>query len=233
MLRRSAVGKPLKIEIVAAFLRLGKKYEIELLHADALERLHYELPSTLQAYDKRGIMGSMITVHSVERFLIEVANLLREQSVLLALPAALYMCCRRYQYNARDLIEGTHDGVSSTIQLSTDNLLACLGARTLLSTTQAETTLLWANSHEPTYSACKSPSRCATIRKDVLLRTFLPRPQFLGHYSWKRTQDLMPGKMCNICKAIAKPLHNAGRIEFWDALPGIFGLPKWEELMKE
>lgn len=221
------------MEIVVAFLRLGRKYEIKLLHADALKRLHYEFPSTLQAYGEHCCNGSMITIKSLARFLIAGANLAREQSVLLALPIALYICCCCYPYDVRELVEGIDDGASSIIKLSADNLVSCLGARSFLSTTQAETTLRWANSHGSIYSACKVPSKCNAIRKDILLKTFLPRPQFVGLRSWNTMQSTMLDTICDTCKAVAEPLHNAGRVEFWDALPGIFGLPAWEELMKE
>lgn len=36
--------------------------------------------------------------------------------------------------------------------------------------------------------------------------------------------------MCDDCIAAAKQRHDEGRLELWDALPGVFGLPDWEEL---
>lgn len=39
--------------------------------------------------------------------------------------------------------------------------------------------------------------------------------------------------MCEICIDIAKGEHGAGRQRLWNALPGVFDLPAWEELNKE
>lgn len=44
--------KPLPFDVVAAFLRLGEKYSIAVLTTDALTRLKYEYPSTLEARDQ-------------------------------------------------------------------------------------------------------------------------------------------------------------------------------------
>lgn len=39
--------------------------------------------------------------------------------------------------------------------------------------------------------------------------------------------------MCDTCIDLAEILHNDGRAKFWDALPGTFGLPGWDEIDKE
>ncbi|KAF7984459.1 hypothetical protein HWV62_14556 [Athelia sp. TMB] len=41
---REFLGKPLPIGVVAAFLRLGMKYDIDALRKEALRRLYYEFP---------------------------------------------------------------------------------------------------------------------------------------------------------------------------------------------
>lgn len=44
--------EPLDFAVVAAFLRLGKKYEIELFHAEALRSLCDKFPSNLKDLDE-------------------------------------------------------------------------------------------------------------------------------------------------------------------------------------
>jgi hypothetical protein len=38
---------------------------------------------------------------------------------------------------------------------------------------------------------------------------------------------------CGPCIAEFKTTHNAGCLSVWNELPSIFGLPGWEELLKE
>lgn len=45
------MGEPLPIVAVAALLRLGTKYDIEVLRTEAVKRLVYEFPTSLQDYD--------------------------------------------------------------------------------------------------------------------------------------------------------------------------------------
>lgn len=91
-----ANGDALPFTVVAAFLpRLGNKYDIEVLRADALKRLFYEMPSDFEAYSVRPAW-SMIRKDAT-RTKFEMANLAREQNLLSALPTAWYQCCWTYR----------------------------------------------------------------------------------------------------------------------------------------
>lgn len=39
--------------------------------------------------------------------------------------------------------------------------------------------------------------------------------------------------MCDKCNEQVRFKHKYGRVKFWLAFPGLFGLPEWEELEKE
>ncbi|KZP13430.1 hypothetical protein FIBSPDRAFT_753509 [Athelia psychrophila] len=214
-------GEPLDFTAVAAFLRLGKKYEIGPLHAEALKRLCYEFPSTLKGLDEcrrfsmiKGRIGASV----------DVANLAREQSLLCVLPLALYQCCC---YPEIFPAAGVKLNASTTAMLSAGDLAACIRAWDDLSITQANTTLDWLNSPGSTYPECTSPAPCTTIRKEALHHVYYPSVVFLGHKGWSefRHKWLDPvGAMCGPCNDVAERLHNDGRARFWEALPGIFGL---------
>ncbi|KZP13429.1 hypothetical protein FIBSPDRAFT_869357 [Athelia psychrophila] len=223
-------GEPLDFAVVAAFLRLGKKYEIELLHAEAVKRLRYEFPS-LQGLDGCHRFSMIKGDFSTS---VDVANLAREQSLLCVLPLALYRCCCFPQ--ATFTVAGIAKDASTTAMLSASDLLACLLALNFFGRKQIYSTMAWLNSPGSTYHNCTSPMACANIRKAVLHSVYFPFALFLGHKDWYefkgRWLDAV-GQMCNPCNALAEQLHNAGRAKFWDELPSMFGLSKWAELMKE
>lgn len=53
--------KALPFEVVAAFLRIGQKYSIEILKAEAASRLTYEYPSSPDAWN------SLVEYSMIER----------------------------------------------------------------------------------------------------------------------------------------------------------------------
>lgn len=63
------------IDTIAAFLRLGLAYDIEELRIEALDRIFYEVPTSLHDYDKIG-HGSHIS-HSPAIWL-DALNLAKE-----------------------------------------------------------------------------------------------------------------------------------------------------------
>ncbi|KZP13431.1 hypothetical protein FIBSPDRAFT_797890 [Athelia psychrophila] len=225
-------GEPLDFAVVAAFLRLGKKYEIELLYAEALKRLRYEFPSTLKDLDE---YSRHTMIKGDFRTSADVAKLAREQSLLCVLPLALYQCCC-YAGAIFNPVAGITRDAGTTTMLSAGDFLACLLAGSSLSKTQVTSTLAWLNAPRSTYPKCTSPAPCANIRKEVLYSIYFPSVNFLGHKCWsefKYNHIDEVGEMCSSCNAVAEQLHNDGRAKFWEALPGIFGLSKWAELMEE
>lgn len=224
-------GKPLPINVIAAFLRLGKKYEIELLHADALKRLHYEYPSTLEDLDQCN-RYSMIDENYSTGTTIVIANLAREQGLLRILPLAFYRCCQLY--TAKWLAAGFRYPLAT---LSSDDALVCFIGWTSLASLQSVTTLAWIDSPTSTYMNCTSPVSCARVRKMTLRAIFFTFASFVGDYTWSKLNDYRfehgLDEMCRFCESIAKAIHNAGRAKFWEALPSIFDMPDWADLREE
>lgn len=81
----------------------------------------------------------------------------------------------------------------------------------------------------------------AKVAKNVTLfaqgfmrEVFLPFATINGLCSWSELQEKHDlDHMCLQCQGLPERLHNEGRIKFWNALPGVLGLPEWEELKKE
>ncbi|KZP28181.1 hypothetical protein FIBSPDRAFT_275953 [Athelia psychrophila] len=229
-----ATRQALSITIIAAFLRLGTKYDIELLRAEALNRLHYEYPSTLEEYDKIN-KWSMINGRWGDGTHFAVVNLAREQGLLSVLPLSLYLSCC-YPYSTSEIATGIPSDDGTTSRMLPDDLIRCLGAWNSIGIKQSTMTLAWINL--PIYPNCKNSTQCTKLRVKVMKRVFYPFVEFFGLHTWREFETcwVYPEEnldMCDSCYAVAERLHEDGRSKFWETLPGIFGLPEWEELRKE
>lgn len=88
----------------------------------------------------------------------------------------------------------------------------------------------WLICPQSCYSGCTSRDRCSVARDKLLKSTFFPVALRGWINTWRVSYEI---GQCNACILVAKRLHNSGRQKAWDALPGAFGLPAWEELNEE
>lgn len=223
-----APGERIPLEVAAAFLRLGNKYEIETLRTEALKRLYFEFPSNLAGLDTVIYGDGKGTM--IERagwMYIDAANLAREQNLLSALPIALYWCCR-WKLSVLEQGQRRPDGTIST--LSPVNERACFLAYSELLELKEQKTFLWALPTSPGFDSCRSPNECRAARNKLAASVLFPTSATLCFGIWK---DEYKTGQCNLCIPVARRMHKDGRQQLWDALPGVFGLPDWEELRKE
>jgi hypothetical protein len=223
-----AVGMtPIPMSVVAAFLRLGKKYDIGILHAEAVKRLTYECPSSLEDFDKLEFWSMIEAENGLP---IEIVRLARETDLPSVLPIALYCCCRCY--NAPEILKGVKGRGGKHVALSSEDKEICIVANQRIIQAQAETTFAWMNpghSSGSLYKFCRSLTSCASARKDLLCRTFLPLPRSIALDLWEVEWE---DGMCDVCIDDAKTSHNEGREKMWNDLPTFFNLSGWAELLK-
>lgn len=218
---------PIPMSVVAAFLRLGKKYDIWILHAEAVKRLTYECPSSLEDFDKLELWSMIEAENGLP---VEIVKLARETDLPSILPIALYCCCRCY--TAPEILKGVKGKGGNHVALSSEDKETCIVANQRIIQAQAETTYAWMNpghSSGPLYKFCRSLIMCASARKDLLCRTFLPLSRSIALDLWEVEWE---DGMCDICIDDTKTSHNEGREKMWNDLPTFFNLPEWEELLK-
>jgi hypothetical protein len=210
----------ISLAMVAAFLRLGTKYEISELRTEAIRRLFNDFPRDFAIFNRRTTSTSLIN----ERTAADVVNLAREMNILSILPAALDRCCEIY--TTGEILGGRRRQDGSMAIMSVHDQRICLLGRDELTRLQAKETFVWLMKDEGSINcsglACEYVKK--TLVRDVLI---LSRP-CLALHRWERSWER---KLCNPCLEAFKDAFAAGRTKIWSMLPAIFDLPSWEELL--
>jgi hypothetical protein len=216
------ITKPADFSVVAGILRLSTKYEVRYLRQRATQHLLSVYSATLDEWDQRksGIIPSFSGRP------LAVLCLAREVDIPILLPAAMYGCVTSA---LEILLDGAtlHDG--SHVELDWRDKRSCIVARSRLSDAllgRIFNFLLW-----PSPSGCSTAANCTIGRMKHLCR-FQTRsltmggPRPLSKRFLKGFQD----DVCGFCYSTAQTSFVGARRALWDDLPGIFGLPSWQEL---
>ena len=215
---------PVPFDVVAAFLRLGLKYNIECLRDEATTRLTYEFPSSLESYD-RMVDGEMIEQGYSAN---DTINLLREcQCLIHILPVAFYL--QAYETLPFDKSAIPDDG--KQVQLSPEDKSTLLEGCLKIVEAQREHSYGWLHQTTPVSLSCLSKSGCFTARATRVMEV----TSILSISGLNLFEEWPIGgiKLCVHCETAAKTYHNEGRKKLWQMLPSFFGLPEWNELLKE
>lgn len=111
--------------------------------------------------------------------------------------------------------------------ISKDNLLRCaLGYERLRKATTV-TTFKWLN--DIPYQNCLSPKDCRARVKELKVK-------YLGLFGAETVTGLTEwnakweDRLCLNCGEEAEDAHELGRLEYWNRIPGMFGLSEWKNL---
>ncbi|KAF7982515.1 hypothetical protein HWV62_28122 [Athelia sp. TMB] len=228
-------GEKLEFPVLSAFLCLGRKYDIRKLELEGRKRIYNEFSTTLQEYDAvgRGIWKTSFACPRLSKsyHLLEFLALARRMDLLSILPQLFYFCCSKL-HPAADLVKGWRDGTYAAC--SADDQLTILAGFEAIYRAQAKTTFAWLYQRETLAQECATSYQCELGRAKYLRDMFTPVPFPVGLLTWEYADvNLFRSLLCEHCTARARALHEAGRLEFWKLLPSLFGLPPWEELLKE
>ncbi|KAJ3532840.1 hypothetical protein NMY22_g7578 [Coprinellus aureogranulatus] len=246
--------------VVAAMLRLGKKFDIEHLKTEALSRLKAEFPTTLDEFCRVCDAGwTRIDCRFDETYddrwkvrcaLIRLALECGVQSVL----PALYM-----HMMAMDLVRSPKLNVhwkliSDRVIPAQDNLLAlplakvynipyealrsCISGRDQLMEARAQHVHRWIR-EVGSFSSCKTKHKCSNASRNLVGYIW---DDLSGVWNvlcpWEDfKQDLIQEdalkELCDPCLQYAKRAHEDGRRAVWAQLPTYFRLPLWKDLRDE
>ncbi|KAJ7719901.1 hypothetical protein B0H16DRAFT_392967 [Mycena metata] len=210
------------LELLAAMLRLSKKYDFPLFRADCVRRLKEDLPRTLEEHDRLGLEWKNFTALGTPDAYLFLASLLREISLPSLLPFCYYSIIRDHRSIAMAKILDHSDHSVNT----TDRLACSLGYAKLLkfqSGTSAWLGLDGGAFGQPRECASACTSRALASHISMNIQTKRHPLDIWILSKWNELQRWYG--LCLLCHE-----RNKARQHCWRSLPNVFGLPDWEEL---
>ncbi|KAF8216778.1 hypothetical protein K438DRAFT_1797818 [Mycena galopus ATCC 62051] len=217
--------KALPLPVIAALIRLGRKYDFNNLFDSAVARLTSEYPTTLQEFDASA--DDFVSVEEYSGFEFDMISLATEHNILSILPVAYY--CVLGKFNLIELFDGMSREDGTVARLSGLDFRRCVIARErlLVKQCQPDYTFGWTRRE---FGGCTKPTQCRTLRDGVL-------SEYLDEADIEAlalpSNALNSFKFCTACTRHAHECMIAGRKKIWDELPGFFDLPPWDELGHE
>ncbi|KAH9950657.1 hypothetical protein B0H21DRAFT_503581 [Amylocystis lapponica] len=225
---------------VAGVLRLSTKYFIAHLRAQAIKHLSQTWAYTLRGHDQ--MLELAITAPAVGGMSypyihpLHVLNLARETNVRIVVPSALYFLSL---YPLRDILEGNHPKLKvehpsrPSSQLSAEDIkdyTLLFQHRIDLIMTFVRTDCGWRSAS----ANCKNDEGvCAKAfarLSSKLSRAWQTRTGPL-HFMVQAMDELAGDSMvCTPCRRSFREDVYAAREKIWKELPGLIGLPSWEDL---
>ncbi|KAF7351409.1 hypothetical protein MSAN_01572800 [Mycena sanguinolenta] len=214
--------------VLAAMLRLGRKYDITQAYEDALSRIHHEFPSDFMAFQDLNIDLTRIQHHHGICF--DLLNLLFECEIYTSIPL-LAFCCIRDNGMEAIVRTGVQRNDGSYAMLSADIKLRMALAFGRIASFQLRS-LLWLRDESVIpHRSCQSPTHCAQQRNRMM---GIVDQDHEGRFDLSYTIDEWDGRwtrmLCAVCEKAARKTYDQKRAEGWKLLPTFFDLPDWKDL---
>ncbi|KAJ6589851.1 hypothetical protein DFH09DRAFT_217605 [Mycena vulgaris] len=223
--------KVLPFRVVAALIRMGRKYEFRDILDSAVDRITFENPSTIGEYEALKDRNGQ---YAPTRFLgdrsviFDILTLARENNIQSALPCAYF---RALIYHTRQqLFDGVSRENGDLSVLAPIDLRRCILAREQLLKAQWETgNTLECVKSRLSYPDCPSELGCGASRQRLVDAYLLSMPL----RAFPPTTFVDDLDVCAACKKHMKFSVAAGRKKMWKQLPSFFELPPWDELKND
>ena len=202
--------------VVASFLRIGRKYNIQALQAEGRRRLFAKAPITLDEYTSKPVWQFEAPIEAW----FMILDLAREFEVRSVLPVAMYESCR--------ILHGFDYDEKVIAGLSLDSQLECYRRVNHLIHMSKTITYEWCSTGA--HASCLAREACQITRNKVLQNLSRAAPNLEGLRTW---DQLWSDGLCFFCALQAQQQHVRSRQLFWSNLPNWFGLSSWEELRQE
>jgi len=214
--------------VLAAFLRLGKKYGIRQLFEEAKKRLSlgctpFMIASSITASGNKTLFPR---ISGNDPFNFRVMNVAGEVGLLSQVVVAIFYCC--VACPALSIADG-YDFEGARCTLSASNQRHCLLAQRYLADVKSQ---LFQSIAYPAPSCqyrsnFQAPNRCESGFISILRYTHENQWPLA---SWMNSWE---GGLCPICKAELKRRYEEARTRLWNDLPLKLGLSCWNDLDKD
>nr|GAT49874.1 predicted protein [Mycena chlorophos] len=225
------VQKSLPLSVLASVIRISRKYEFREVLQTAIDRITFENPPTLAAYDalKTGNAYTPSRIVNHHGLLFDTITLAWENNLMAVLPCAYYRAL--VGASQAKIFDGLPRSDGTVAMLASFHQRACSLGRTALFSAQWDLkhTFGWTDPDLGPPLGCRDPVGCKQ-RKLNFQRRHLIRGSLAPFCTLAFVETM---GLCEICVADVRAQMVVGRQKMWDELPGYFGLPPWEELKND
>ncbi|KZP03561.1 hypothetical protein FIBSPDRAFT_968884 [Athelia psychrophila] len=221
------------LDVLEAFLRIGRKYEIDHIRNQAIQSLAMAFPSSLSkcrasfAADAR-----QIPIRLTRESHISLMNIMRQNELLVHVPMLLLWCIILDHHGSLSLFSTSPETLYTQPMFSHTDIQLCHKAHMKLMDLQTTDIFSWTQSLE-TLTNCESVA-CKALREELHHAYFGQGPSgipinriFAG---WDNTWS---EALCEECNEHAREEYEVGQDKVFEMLPGMFNLPGWEVLREK
>lgn len=204
-------------------LRIGQKYLVPMLFANAVYLLRDNLPTSLAQWrSSKKKQFKQFVIDGGKDNVLNLLSVLREVGLETLLPPLYLLCLYNFSTDEIAAANGVQPHDQIMLMLARDKILHSLTKYSFKWTVDI-------------YGSrrCKMSDTCDEARCEVRAEVFeilqeKPASAFaaLILVSW----DFDDVDLCQHCLAKAQQTHEEGLQKFWHALPSFFGLKPWQEL---
>ncbi|KAJ6557895.1 hypothetical protein B0H19DRAFT_947157 [Mycena capillaripes] len=214
-------------KVIAAMLRLGRKYEITQAHEDAVSRIHYEFPSDFGAFNDLDADMTKIRYH--RGIYCDVLNLVYECGIYSSIPLLAFCCLREEKLET--IFNGVERDDGSLAMLSDELKITMALAFGRMALFQHESLAWLRDDRGVPHRSCQSKTRCTQQRNAMAgIVDQDHEGQFDLSYTIDQWDDRWTGMLCGVCEAAATAIYDLNRAKGWAILPSFFGLSEWKDL---
>ncbi|KAH9476344.1 hypothetical protein JR316_0011919 [Psilocybe cubensis] len=236
------------LPVLTSMLRLGRKYQLDVIYKAAVSRLKAVVPTTFQELTKN--TSNPHALLKADDNLFNLLSVVLELGIQRFMPMLFYYCISEFSL---EQILKQHSGPNS--KLPYDCIVKLVLGRESLISSINNNHLSWALAADITAGGkCKSMSMqyygssnpCKLFRANaataIVIKSVTPDVRLAlmpGDADYLRLFEVTDGQAANRnhqarpCEECVKEifrLQNAYRSRVWDNLPAFFRLPKWESL---
>ena len=211
------------LPVIAGVLRLSTKYDVQYLRIRAMQHLLTTYPTTLADWKER---DTKRTVPAIDNTPFAVLLLAREFDLPWLLPSVMYCICSHP-------IEKTLDGVSwhgSHLDLPWNDKRLCLIGRSNLLKQQ----------NKDAVDMAKVPGDEVECQGSSCAATRIKSAEILCDWGVAGILDFAEDNVALFDSGLCKPCQSAftgqcalASENMWQAMPGMFELPSWDELERQ
>ncbi|KAL1700927.1 hypothetical protein EV121DRAFT_283046 [Schizophyllum commune] len=219
---------------VASALRLSHKYIIPGLWEDAVARLRYEFPDSLEQYiERREVLPGTHTRIRFEQW----QRLLHLVDTLQAVGLHRTMAMIYFRIADTSNVDTLTSGAPRVPRLESASIQSrctLLGGRAKLLAASMKCIRMGLADPSPEPANCPDPQACGRRRRLLqgkLFARFESDTNIALLMDWPKFLPRLQGpSICDACLLLVRQRREAELQATWQKLPSFFGLPAWEEL---